>query len=187
MSGLATLAARTPASLIAPPSLHRSLFSHPDPAFHPLPVADGPPRQTPNEWPSASFLSWGFREPSLRPGQRTESLKHRNPRRVILFHPARQGPAASPAPALLSGGSRTPGPRDAGQRGIGKYSAVTWRWPSWLPAPGSSTATLASRPEDSEHQTAGPARAPGTPAPPRRVAPKYTCLCGFSLVPVSRA
>lgn len=73
-----------------------------------------------------------------------ESLKHRNPRRVVLFHPAWPGPGGRPGsgPGPPPQGSRTTG-LQGGRVGSSTWASgktwqsVTRRWPSWLPAPGS--------------------------------------------------
>lgn len=53
------------------------------------------------------FYSGAFRETSLMPGQRTETLKHRSPRPVVLFHLPWQGwPGQTPwapSPGVMPG------------------------------------------------------------------------------------
>lgn len=166
-----------PDSLLLP--LHRSLCSHLLPAFRPPPVADSPPRRTLTDGVAIGLLSLlGL------PGARAEARTKDGEPKAQKSQPCRSLPPARPRPsspevpapqACRADRWAHPRPGDTG-----KDSAVTWRWP-----PGSQLLGPAGR--RIEHQTAGPARAPGAPAPPRRAAPTSTCHRGFSLAPICGA
>lgn len=143
-------------------------------AFHPLPVADGPSKADSKGMAiTLLFILRLQREPSLMPGQKTENLKHRNPRHG-LFHPARPRcwPSPQPArwcpPSLFRASCTTglqeqtcgahPSPRVMPDcKGGEKTQRSRGGWPSQLLLLGSSMATQASQPENSEDRTAGPA------------------------------
>lgn len=134
-------------------------------------------------------------EPKAQKSQTRCSLPSSVTRAQLLTKPS----ASTPVPGNLSRASCVDRPAGAGHgahpgprvmpdlAGGEKTRQSRGGWPSWLLTP-----------RDQHGHTGQPARIlktgqqalPGhqeRPSPLRRVAPKYTCLCGFPLVLVSRA